>query len=92
MKSSSGVQDVLLTRSLVFPAIISSACLHVSGNLHRNAFRASGFEIGWNIAAGRSCNVNIGDRILYGLFFNCFAIAFVTVNDAVGAYLPNTAS
>jgi len=46
LKSSSGVQDVLLTNSLVFPAIIFSACALVSGNLWRKALRVSGSEIG----------------------------------------------
>lgn len=44
------------------------------------------------MAAGRSWSVKIGDLTLYGLFRNCFAIASVTVKDAVGAQLPNTAS
>ena len=63
-KSSSGVQDVLLTSSLVFPAIISSQCLLVSGKRSRNSRRESGFEMGWKIAAGRSWRVNIGERML----------------------------
>jgi len=54
LKSSSGVQDVLLTSRHVFPAIMSATCLLVSGNLDRKACRVFVLEIGWNMAAGRS--------------------------------------
>ena len=42
--------------------------------------------------AGRSWSVSIGERMLYGVFRNCFAIASVTVKEAVGAHLPRIAS
>ena len=53
-KSSSGVQDVLLTRSFVFPAMIFAACCFVSGSRLRQAILDSELEIGWKIVAGRS--------------------------------------
>ncbi len=92
LKSSSGVQDVLLTSSFIFPAMISSACFAVSGNFLRKERRAEGEEIGWKIAAGLSCRVDIGERMLYGLLRSCFAMACVTVNEAVGAQRPRKAS
>lgn len=83
---------MLLTSSFVFPAIIAAAWPIVSGILSRNDLLASELDIGWKIAAGRSWRVNIGERTSYGLFRNCFAMASVTVNEAVGAQLPNRAS
>jgi hypothetical protein len=62
-KSSSGVQDVLLTSSLVFPAMIAAAWGCVSGTRLRKARRAEGELMGWKVAAGRSCRVKIGERI-----------------------------
>jgi hypothetical protein len=92
LKSSSGVHDVLLTNNLVFPVMISCAYLFVSGKRFRNVCRASGLAIGWKMAAGRSCNVKIGERMLYGSFRSCRAMACVTVNEAVGAQRPRKAS
>lgn len=92
LKSSSGVQDVLLTSSFVFPDIISSACLLVSGKDLRKESRAEGEEIGWKMVAGRSCRVKIGEWMLYGLSRSCFSMAWVTVKEAVGAQRPRKAS
>lgn len=92
LKSSSGVQEVLLTNNFVSPAIILVAYLLVSTRFCKNFSRSSGFEIGWKMAAGRSWSVRIGDLILYGLLRNCFAIARVTVNENVGARLPRMIS
>lgn len=64
LKSSSGVQDVLLTSSFVFPVMISSACFAVSGNVLRKERRAEREEMGWNMAAGLSWRVKIGERML----------------------------
>lgn len=83
---------MLLTSNFVFPNIMGAAWAFVSGIRSRNALLASGLESGWKIAAGRSCRVKIGERMLYGLFLNCFAMASVTVNEAVGAQLPRIAS
>lgn len=65
-KSSSGVQDVLLTRSRTDPLTMASAKSSVSEMLDRKARREEGDDavIGWNIAAGRSCMATMGDLIL----------------------------
>lgn len=54
LKSSSGVQDVLLTRSRVLAVMMAPACSAVSGNLSRKARRVMLPEIGWKISAGLS--------------------------------------
>lgn len=64
LKSSSGVQDVLLTNSRVSAVIMAPACSAVSSNLSRNARRVILPEIGWKISAGLSWRVKIGERTL----------------------------
>lgn len=64
-KSSSGVHDVLLTRSLVDPLTMASANSSVSGILdkkERRSVRESDDDgrIGWKMAAGRSCMAMMG--------------------------------
>lgn len=55
---------MLLTSSLVLPDKIFFACDAVSGRVWRNASRVEADGIGWKIAAGRSCSVKTGERML----------------------------
>jgi hypothetical protein len=91
-KSSSGVQDVLLTSSLVLPAMMAAAWGCVSGRRLRKVRRAAGELMGWKVAAGRSCRVRIGERIAYGGDRSWRAMAPVTVKEAVGAQRPSMRS
>lgn len=71
-KSSSGVQDVLLTKRRTDPLTIASAKSLVSGMSDRKEVRRDEADLvedeedimGWKMAAGRSCMATMGDLIL----------------------------